>query len=328
MKKSIVISIGVMALLIIIGGIFFIPKINKARAYDDLVDTYHNYQELIVEAGDYRDIADSFKAFGDYKEAKTYYKLSIEAEANLYWNAGNDLAAYKLLKQLGYDKGNNDIMSSMIEVNERLELMASEPGDVITFGRYEQDGNLENGYEALKWIVLEVDGTKRLLFAEDCIECMPYNFEAGKTNWNESMVNNWMNTYMVSEMFDSSEMNLLTTSVLEPSVNPKYGTEYEKAESVLFLLSLQELRKYSDTQKIEQSQVVYIGLKGVKANLSNYMVNRGANICTGYWLRTPGIDYDGAVYVTNTGFVQTAGEGCVKHNLIRPAVWIDIGSQE
>lgn len=329
MKKSIVISIGAIALLLIIGGIIFGFKFNKARMYDDLVDTYHNYQELIVEASDYHDIADSFKAYGDYKEAKTYFKLCIEAEANLYWNAGNDLEAYKLLKQLGYDRNNNEIMSSILEANDNLELIASEPGDVIIFGRYEQDGNLENGYEELKWIVLEADGTKRLLLAEDCIECMPYNFEAGKTNWNESIVNGWLNSIMVFEMFDSCERDMLMTSSLNESINPDYGTQYNKSESVLFLLSLQDMQKYFGNKSYElddENASAYMGGPEIKANLSTYMLNRGANSqCIGYWLRTPGIDYDGAVYVSHRGIVNIDGEGCVKYNLIRPAVWIDVG---
>lgn len=329
MKKSKVISIGAIALLIIIGGIIFIPKRIKARAYDNLVDIYHNYQELAVEASDYHNIADSFKTFGDYKEAKTYYKLSIEAEANLYWNAGNDLEAYKLLKQLGYKKDNNDIMSSLIEANQRLELMVSEPGDVITFGRYEQDGNFENGYEELKWIVLEVDGNKRLLLTEDCIECMPYNFEAGKTNWNEATVNDWLNASVVLEMFDSSERDILIASSLASSTNPDYGTKYDKSESVMFLLSLQDARKYFGNKSYEQDGEnggTYIGGPELEANLSTYMINRGASSqCTGYWLRTPGIDYDGAVYVSHGGYVHTEGDGCIKYNLIRPAVWIDVG---
>ena len=49
----------------------------------------------------------------------------------------------------------------------------------ITFGHYEQDNNPDNGPEPIRWIVLEEQDGKQLLFAKDLLDQHRYNVKYG-----------------------------------------------------------------------------------------------------------------------------------------------------
>ena len=48
-------------------------------------------------------------------------------------------------------------------------------GDIVTFGRYEQDNNLDNGPEEIDWIVLDIQGDKALLLSKYGLDAKQYN---------------------------------------------------------------------------------------------------------------------------------------------------------
>ena len=50
-------------------------------------------------------------------------------------------------------------------------------GSIVAFGRYEQDGNEENGPEEIEWVVLDVQDGKVLLLSKYGLEVKPYNTE-------------------------------------------------------------------------------------------------------------------------------------------------------
>ena len=47
--------------------------------------------------------------------------------------------------------------------------------DILTFGRYEQDGIRGNGAEDIEWLVLDVQGNKALLLSRYALDSQPYN---------------------------------------------------------------------------------------------------------------------------------------------------------
>ena len=48
-------------------------------------------------------------------------------------------------------------------------------GEEVEFGRYEQDNVLENGKEAIEWLVVDVQPEKALLVSQYGLDCKPYN---------------------------------------------------------------------------------------------------------------------------------------------------------
>ena len=56
-------------------------------------------------------------------------------------------------------------------------------GSIVTFGRYEQDGDKENGPEEIEWVLLDVQDGKALLLSKYGLEAKPYNTEYTDVTW-------------------------------------------------------------------------------------------------------------------------------------------------
>ena len=77
--------------------------------------------------------------------------------------------------------------------------------DTIFFGKYEQDGNLENGPEPIEWIVLGIKENKALLVSKyilDFKEMHPYDEQF---NWENSELRDWLNDDFFQKAFSYSE---------------------------------------------------------------------------------------------------------------------------
>ena len=59
-------------------------------------------------------------------------------------------------------------------------------GDIVTFGRFEQDNNPGNGAEPIEWQVLAVENDQALLITRLLLETRPYNAEWVDVTWETS----------------------------------------------------------------------------------------------------------------------------------------------
>lgn len=50
-----------------------------------------------------------------------------------------------------------------------------EEGEIIKFGKYEQDNNLENGKEDIEWIVLKAEKDRALVLSKFALDVQPYH---------------------------------------------------------------------------------------------------------------------------------------------------------
>ena len=57
------------------------------------------------------------------------------------------------------------------------------PGDIVTFGEYEQDHNRQNGAEPIEWIVLDTDGDYLFLVSRYILDRQRYNKDKESTTW-------------------------------------------------------------------------------------------------------------------------------------------------
>lgn len=333
LKKNRVLCILVVVL--ILNGLVYllIPIVEKDTKYRKAINHYNKILFSDATQSEYENLIETFKELSGYKVADKYYLSILVAEANYYFSKKDIVSAYKLYKKAGFSEKNNEEMEFIVNSNPNINLYVANEGDIVKFGKYEQDGNLENGYEDLEWIVLKVAGTRKLLFTRACIEAIPYNFESGSITWSNSSINSWMNSGLFDQIFSNREKTLILSTTLDESENPDYGTRADEAEGKLFLLSVEEIEYYKSDLRAkllqESCDMIYLGGEELAPELTDYMIVRGAESqCLGYWLRTPAIDYDGAVYVSLGGYIHTEGDGCVKYNLVRPAVWIDVSELE
>ena len=131
-------------------------------------------------------------------------------------------------------------------------------GEVIEFGRYEQDGNLENGTENIEWLVLDVVDNKALLITKDALYATKHA-EYKYAKWDESLVKYWLQEFEASAFSDveksrltheclcsdksvyCSEDNVFVLSGNEaqelseavPQIYDSWPTEYAKQQGVL-----------------------------------------------------------------------------------------------
>lgn len=172
-----------------------------------------------------------------------------------------------------------------------------EAGDVITFGTYEQDGNSNNGTEAIEWIVLERNGNNAFLLSLYCLEQMPFNNTLAPVVWENCTLRKWLNDTFLGTAFSRDEQSKIILSKL-------FSYENETTDKI-FLLSKDEVNKY-------------LSSSGRRAEATEYV---STNHC--YWfLRTPAGGADVA-YVSYDGEVGY-WEKVDRNWWVRPAMWIEI----
>ncbi len=210
-------------------------------------------------------------------------------------------------------------------------------GDIVTFGRYEQDNNSENGREAIEWIVLDVDkkNNKALLLSRYGLRGKPYNTKCMDITWEKCTLRSWLNdTFFPSAFSEKEQAAVLTTKVDNSSLQGYSGWEAEGGKDTqdkLFLLSCREAKQCIDTElntsrktiKTRVSPTAYAAAQG--AFISSTSQTEDGKAAGMWWLRSPGNFQLSAAYVNHNGLLDydTVDDTRV---VVRPALWIDLKS--
>lgn len=275
---------------------------------------YLNAIKLFGE-GKYEEALSIFITLEGYKESEQKITECNNAVTDGKYNSAISLISegkYKdalvLLDKVGDYKDAADL-------KQKYALFACETGDVITFGAYEQDNNLDNGAEAIEWVVLERDGNKALLISKYCIEWLPFHNTFTEVGWKNSSIRSWLNNAFLNEAFTAQEK---TSIISTQNINPDFYDDSESERNWLgtttdriFLLSSNEADKYfsSDSER--------------KAEGTEYACNKGDSASWYWWLRSANnIKYAGFVSEGELGY----GEEVDRNMGIRPAMWIEINS--
>ncbi len=215
-------------------------------------------------------------------------------------------------------------------------------GDLITFGHFEQDNNLDNGPEAVEWIVLDVQDGKALLLSKYGLEARPYNTEDTDVTWETCTVRAWLNNEFLNEAFSVEEQSAILLTEVDNSeaqgfdwttVGKDGATGGNNTQDKVFLLSYAEANKYLDVQhgsiegadqnlKSRAAPTVY----AIKTGADTY--NREDKTADGepagwWWLRSPGHHSYSVAYVRHCGCLSSSrvhyGFG-----VVRPAFWLNL----
>ena len=149
-------------------------------------------------------------------------------------------------------------------------------GQVIQFGRYEQDNNISNGKEPLEWIVIDAQEGKALLLCKNCIDAKKYNDTFGKYVWLSCSLRSWLNRDFLNEAFNTNERAVIKSHDNENPDNKEYGTlGGSNTYDTVFLLSISEFNAYvKGTEFASSEQTAYAQANG--------------NSFDTWWLRSPG----------------------------------------
>lgn len=210
------------------------------------------------------------------------------------------------------------------------------PGDILAYGRYEQDNDPGNGPEPIEWLVLDVREGKALLLSKYDLDCRLYHSDCVDVTWETCDLRAWLNGDFLSAAFTPEEQAQILLTEVDNSDAQKYAddrtTGGNNTEDRVFVLSYAEAYRYFQIEKDDSENVAsrtsptaYAQANDAFAN-TRYQTAEGNN-AGWWWLRSPDyfqysvsiVDPTGGKY----GFNVNVSRGCV-----RPALWIDLSAAQ
>ena len=117
--------------------------------------------------------------------------------------------------------------------------------DTVTFGSYEQDGDIDNGKEKIEWLVLDKNDGGYLLLSKFVLDYHAFHnnkLEGVSMSWNNSDIRLWANTDFIDTAFSEDEKEKILMSSIDNTINDYYNLR--TTEDKVFLLSIDEVAKY------------------------------------------------------------------------------------
>ena len=184
-----------------------------------------------------------------------------------------------------------------------------------SFGRYEQDGNLENGPEEIQWLVLEKTDGRMLLLSEKALDAAQYHEKWREVTWETCSVRKWLQGTFADQAFSGEEKERIVPVTLENPPRKNYKTKGgNSTDDTVFLLSYAELSRYFPEQADRRAEATaYSRTQGVRAKKNGFCA---------WWLRTPGKMQYHACSVTSSGNNYDTFDVTNTTNGIRPALWV------
>ncbi len=204
-------------------------------------------------------------------------------------------------------------------------------GNIVTFGRYEQDNNMGNGAEEIEWIVLGNDKAnhKKLLISRYGLDVKPYNNESANVTWEICAIRNWLNQDFLNSAFSPIERDAIILSKVDNSFNQGYkdcASGGNDTQDKIFLLSCAEVTLHLHNKEERRlALTAYAMARG--AYTSNYGYQTVDGKAAGWWwLRSPGLTQCYAARVNCDGTINCRYNVNSTLVAVRPAFWLDLDS--
>lgn len=174
--------------------------------------------------------------------------------------------------------------------------------DVITLGEYEQDGNDENGKEAIEWIVIAKDEESALLVSRKALDTVKFNETREECSFETSTLFAFLNGEFYNNAFNEDEKAI-----------------FPESEEKVSLLTKEEAVEYLS---VDETHVD-------RALITVYAESKGARTRNGaawWWLKDAGNAETSAKYVHFDGTVQDNGFAFDYDAVaVRPVIRVRIG---
>ena len=198
-------------------------------------------------------------------------------------------------------------------------IQAAKPGDTVTFGVWEQDGNPGNGPEPISWFVLADGEGRLLLWSEQILDQQPYNDTDAPITWAECTLRVWLNDSFYHTAFTPEEQMLIPLTRVKNVGNPASGAEGgADTEDDVYILSDYELRTY---------YIYNPYLEKITAVPTSYAISRGTEVHTKWrtacwWLRSPGIQQNCVNFCDMSGSILLSRAANHAGFGVRPIIWV------
>lgn len=252
----------------------------------------------------------------DYKKALDLYK------------EGDLDGAYVLFCGLDGYEDSAEYAEKIFTETKIESVRFAEEGDIITFGRYEQDNDLSNGPEEIKWLILERRGESVLVLSVYALDSMVFDSPGGSNSWTDSSVRRWLNRSFLLFAFYGPEQKRIEETLLYEN-----GTPYEETDGI-FLLSVEEVNRYFKENADRTCEATdYAAASGAHTDESKVYDKYGHTVeapprCH-WWLRSAGKTASTVVSIYSNGMINADGNMIDDaYRAVRPAMWIDLSSGE
>lgn len=197
-------------------------------------------------------------------------------------------------------------------------------GSHITFGSYEQDGNVGNGVEPIEWQVLDISGDRALVISYYGLFNAKYTAHSKGQTWDTCDLRATLNSSFYYESFTPAERDAIflthvtnNTAEEDPSARSKRG-QGNDTDDYVFILSHGEIVQYLPTQN---DRVAPICVKAKNKGLSGIEPVLGMRTCN-YWLRNAafnqnagGVNWQGVITTAYMNFPSC---------MVRPCCWVSL----
>lgn len=196
--------------------------------------------------------------------------------------------------------------------------------DTVTFGHYEIDGELGNGFEDIEWILLDRQGNSALLMSKNIIENSNFNLGSTDSTWNNSELRRFINEDCYNAWFDEDEKaRILTTNVM---TKDSIGNNISSADKI-YILDEDECRKYfgyEDTNGHNKRIATHITpyLKATRKNITIESKEVWYKGNSSFWLRDAATTPQNVKYVGLAGKLHPEGDTVLENDGIRPVLWV------
>ena len=218
----------------------------------------------------------------------------------------------------------NVIIPSLKHKSLCMRLNSVNVGDVVEFGKYEQDNNTSNGKEYIEWNVLAKEDNRVLLISKYALDCKQYNSTYTDVTWETCSLRQWLNGTFLNDAFSVEEQSLIQDTYVSADVYPEYDTNPVNATTdKVFLLSDNGVNKYFGSDEDRKC----IPTEYAKANgayISSSHTKNGVPTSR-WWLRSFGPYQRTGVRVDIDGSVDFSGDDVILYyDCVRPAVWVSV----
>ncbi len=226
-------------------------------------------------------------------------------------------------------------ISSVAYAEVPVQFRDTDVGDIVTFGRYEQDNITANGKEPIEWLVLAKEKEGLLLISRYGLDYRPYhgnpddfNWETHPLNWEECDLRAWLNSDFLEEAFSREEQAQIPTVTVSADANP-YDWDHPDRDTRdrVFLLSISEAIEYFKSGKhgdwsgesLYCIETPYTAAK--QAAIPGYGYDDPDGYATAWLFRTT---YGGeCTTLAFRGTIVSKGWSLEGEYVIRPALWIE-----
>lgn len=193
--------------------------------------------------------------------------------------------------------------------NQKPSYSKAEIGDIVSFGKYEQNNSGADGSEPIEWIVLEKQDESILLLSRNILYTEHFLNNSFTPSWDDSEVRKTLNGDFFSTAFSPQEQSQICSKEFEYFV---------LANDKIFLLSEEEVNYYLPTNESR----VALPTKTCISNSGN------TDSSCSWWTRTIGTHEDvytfsAFVFVNMNGEIQETRAKSTQFG-VRPALWLDI----